>query len=196
MNRKFLNILVWFLVPLLLWWALRQVSFKEVGAALSHLTLVQIVSLVGLNLLIFLLISGRWWLITRRQGYHLPFAKMVLYRLAAFGFSYYTPGPQLGGLPLQVHLLHKHNAVPAAAAVAGVTLDKLIDLSINFPIAFCRHYSQPPIIIFPDFGISSSFCFLPTFLFPCALILLACGSNPILAETTVKLSARAQCRSG
>jgi glycosyltransferase 2 family protein len=131
---KPLKLLIWLLVPLLLWWALREVSFNQVGFALSRLTLSQITLLIGLNLLIFFLFSSRWWLISYQQGYRLPYHKLVLYRLAAFGFSYYTPGPQLGGLPLQVHLLSKRHSLPPSAALTSVTLDKLVELSVNFTV--------------------------------------------------------------
>ena len=46
--------------------------------------------------------------------------------------TYFTPGPQFGGEPLQVRLLQKRQNIPTTTAVASVTLDKLIELLINF----------------------------------------------------------------
>lgn len=128
--------LLWLIVPFLITWAFRDVSFYEVSLVLRRLSLTQVAILIGLNLVIILLFSSRWWLISRHQGHVLPYMNLVYYRLAAFGISYYTPGPQFGGEPLQVHLLRRRHQVPMEAAVAGVTLDKLLELSVNFTILF------------------------------------------------------------
>jgi uncharacterized protein (TIRG00374 family) len=82
--------------------------------------------------LIFLLFSSRWWLILRTQGFSQPYLALSGYRLAAFGVTYFTPGTQLGGEPLQVHLLHRRGEVPISTAVASVTLEKLLELLANF----------------------------------------------------------------
>jgi uncharacterized protein (TIRG00374 family) len=52
--------------------------------------------------------------------------------LAAFGVSYFTPGPHFGGEPLQVYLVRRRHGVPGSAAVAAVTLDKLLEMLVNF----------------------------------------------------------------
>jgi uncharacterized protein (TIRG00374 family) len=76
--------------------------------------------------------NGRWWLILRRQGHPIPYLTLTGYRLAGAGLSYFTPGPQFGGEPLQVLLIERNYQVPRATAVAAVALDKTLELIVNF----------------------------------------------------------------
>ena len=54
-----------------------------------------------------------------------------LYRLAGFGFAYFTPGPRVGGEPVQVILAERRSGVPRDAAIASVALDRMLDASMN-----------------------------------------------------------------
>jgi uncharacterized protein (TIRG00374 family) len=116
----------------LLAWALRDLPFQEIGATLQRLTPLQWLALFILNGLIFLLFSSRWWLILRSQGYRLPYLALSGYRLSAFSISYFTPGTQFGGEPLQVYWLQNRHAVPGPQALAAVALDKLFEMMANF----------------------------------------------------------------
>ena len=113
---------------LLLLWVFQTVSFAELWRSLSRLGLGQLVALAVLNGLILVSMSGRWWLILRAQGYTVPYLTLTGYRLAAFGVSYFTPGPQFGGEPLQVYLVRRHHGVPGSTAemsIAGVLMNVL-----------------------------------------------------------------------
>jgi uncharacterized protein (TIRG00374 family) len=123
---------LWLAVLLLLLWIFRSVSLQQVWQVLSRLSPGQILALVLANGLVLVTMSGRWWLVLRAQGHPVPYFTLAGYRLAAFGVSYFTPGPHFGGEPLQVYLLRRHHRVPGSAAVAGVTLDKLLELLVNF----------------------------------------------------------------
>ena len=111
---------------------LRRVPLDQVGAALRGLALWQIVVLLALNVLIVLSFSGRWWLILRALGQRVPYVRLSAHRLGAFGVSYFTPGTQFGGEPLQVYLIDEGHAAPLAIAITSVTLDKTIELLVNF----------------------------------------------------------------
>ncbi len=124
--------LVWIVALPFLWWALRQIPVGDIWSTLSALTLGQLLILAGINLVVLLLFTSRWWLILRSLGYRLPFISLIAYRLAGFGISYFTPGPQIGGEPLQVHLTRERHAVPAPTAVAAVSMDKILELLSNF----------------------------------------------------------------
>ena len=123
---------LWLAVLLLLLWVLQTVSLRQVWQVLGGLSLWQILVLILANGLVLITMSGRWWLILRAQGHPVPYFTLAGYRLAAFGVSYFTPGPQFGGEPLQVYLVRGHHRVPGSLAVAGVTLDKLLELLVNF----------------------------------------------------------------
>ncbi|MGW8250201.1 MAG: flippase-like domain-containing protein, partial [Anaerolineales bacterium] len=124
--------LIWLLALPALWWVVRSIPLEEIWSTLDHLALWQIGALVVLNLIILLLFTSRWWLVLRVLGYRLPLISLVGYRLAGFGISYFTPGPQFGGEPLQIQLTRQKHKVPTAAAVAAVSLDKLLELLTNF----------------------------------------------------------------
>jgi glycosyltransferase 2 family protein len=124
--------LVWIVALPFLWWTLRQIPVGDIWSTLSALTLGQLLFLAGINLVILLLFTSRWWLILVSLGYRLPFISLIAYRLAGFGISYFTPGPQFGGEPLQVHLTRERHAVPAPSALAAVSMDKILELLSNF----------------------------------------------------------------
>ena len=125
------HLLVALPVVILFWWAVRDVPLRAVVSILRSLSPQALVLLILLNTLIVGLFGGRWWLILCAQGYRIAFHKLVAYRLAAFGVAYFTPGPQIGGEPLQVHLLNRRHAVSGADAIASVTLDKVLEGSAN-----------------------------------------------------------------
>jgi len=117
---------------ILLWWALRTVPFIEIWNALKQLRLWQIGVLFGLNILVLLAMTARWWVILRAENPQIPFLQLVRYRLAVFGLSYFTPGPQVGGEPLQVIYLQRNHGVTFARATAAVIVDKLLEFLANF----------------------------------------------------------------
>jgi uncharacterized protein (TIRG00374 family) len=131
-KRRLLTLLPWVIAPLLLVWVLRAVPLEEALATLRQLSLVELIGLMLLNVLVLLTFSGRWWIILRSQGHHIPYLRLAGYRLAAFGVTYFTPGPQFGGEPVQVYLPEKRDGVPRSTAVAAVTLDKTLELLVNF----------------------------------------------------------------
>lgn len=124
--------LVWLAVPLLLWFSLRGVPLMDIGNTLRNVTVWQLAVLVIFNLGVLFLFALRWQLILSAFGTTVSIGRVLAYRLAGFGLSYFTPGPQFGGEPLQVLLLNRREAVPAAVAVTSVILDKLLELLANF----------------------------------------------------------------
>ena len=125
-------LLLWGLAALLLYLALRGIPFAQVTGVLGSLTGGEIAALAALNLLILVLLTLRWWMLQRSLGWPVPLGALLAYRLAGFAVSYFTPGPQFGGEPLQVHLLHSRRGVPLQTAIAAVFTDRLIDLLANF----------------------------------------------------------------
>jgi uncharacterized protein (TIRG00374 family) len=131
-KKRLFSFLLWAIVVLLFWWAWRDITLSEIVEALSHFTPLPIGILLFLNALIILLFSSRWWLIVHALGYHVPYFALTKYRLASFGVSYFTPGPQFGGEPLQVYFLRARHQVPTETALASVSLDKILEMLANF----------------------------------------------------------------
>jgi uncharacterized protein (TIRG00374 family) len=118
----------------LLWIALRDVSWAELGRVLSQLRAWQLIVILVVNAAMILLFALRWFLILRSQGHTIPYVDIARYRLAAFAISYFTPGQHFGGEPLQVILLQRKHKVETATAVASVALDKAMELFANFAV--------------------------------------------------------------
>jgi uncharacterized protein (TIRG00374 family) len=132
MNRqRFLRLLPWLFGAALLALIVRAVSLEEIVATLRQLQWWQILVLIVANALVLLTITGRWWVLLNGLGHTLPFRPLFIYRLAAFGLSYFTPGPHVGGEMLQVLMVEKAHRVPRSDSLAAVALDKAIEFSVN-----------------------------------------------------------------
>lgn len=165
--------LLWLGVPLLLVWALRGISLTDAWLVLARIGPAQIGILALVNGLVVLTLSGRWWLILRAQGYSLPYLTLAGYRLAAFGVSYFTPGPQFGGEPWQVFFLQRRHRVPRSSAIAAVTLDKTLELLSNFTFLLGGVICVIKCQVLPDLGGSSAI--------PLAFVLLALPAGFLVA---------------
>jgi uncharacterized protein (TIRG00374 family) len=115
----------------LVWLAASSVSLADAWRSLRQLQLAQLAILIGLNGLVLVMMNARWWLILRLQGYPLSFWRLMGARLAGFSVSYFTPGMQFGGEPVQVFWLQARADVPRATATAAITLDKTIELLVS-----------------------------------------------------------------
>ena len=118
---------------LLLTWSLRQISWRGMWAHLSEFSWQALITLVLLNLVVLVALTVRWREFVRTLPVSIGFSSLLQARLAAFAVSYFTPGPQFGGEPMQVIALHARGA-PASAAAATVALDKLVELLTNFTV--------------------------------------------------------------
>ena len=133
MNRQRLfKLLFWLAALALLISVLLSVPLGDTVESLRRLTWQQVLLLIAINGLVLALFNARWWAILRGQGYRLPFRALFGYRLATFGMSYFTPGPHFGGEPLQVLLVEKEQQTPRSTAIAAMTLDKSLELLVNF----------------------------------------------------------------
>ncbi|MFZ0391549.1 MAG: flippase-like domain-containing protein, partial [Calditrichia bacterium] len=119
--------LIYLLIPLLLWWALKDAPFTAIWNILQGFSAGEIVILFLLNFLILVILAFRWWVLLRVIGQRVPFRFILLYRLAGIGISYFTPGPQIGGEALQVWLLKKRSRVATSQALLSVSLDKVAE---------------------------------------------------------------------
>jgi glycosyltransferase 2 family protein len=123
---------VYFVLAVLLYFALRTVPLDEIWNTIGQLQLWQVGTLLGLNLFIYALITLRWWIIVRAENRAIPYFPLLLVRIAVFGVSYFTFGPHVGGEPLQVFYLQRKYRLTFTHATASVIMDKLLELLANF----------------------------------------------------------------
>jgi uncharacterized membrane protein YbhN (UPF0104 family) len=132
-NRRRVARFFWLgLLAVVLVWALKNAPLPEIWALLQQLHIWQLGALLAFNSVILLLITSRWWIILRAENGRVPMHRLFGYRLAAFGLSYFTPGPQVGGEPLQVVYLQCFHRLTYARATATVIIDKLLEFMANF----------------------------------------------------------------
>ena len=123
---------VYFILTVLLYFALRNAPLAEIRSALNRLKLWQIASLVFINIFVYLLVTLRWWIIIRAERKTIAYFPLVLVRVAVFGVSYFTLGPQVGGEPLQVLYLQRKYGMTYTRATSTVIMDKLLEFLANF----------------------------------------------------------------
>lgn len=116
----------------LLYFALRNAPLKEIFQTLQQLQLWQVIILLLINIAIYALITLRWWIIVRAESRAVPYLPFLAVRMAVFGVSYFTLGPQVGGEPLQVLYLQRKYGLTYTRATASVIMDKLLEFLANF----------------------------------------------------------------
>ena len=118
----------------LLLWVGRTISLRAALATLAQLSPSDLLLLGIVNLLVLGTFAGRWWLLLRAQGQHVPYWRLLGYRITAFAISYFTPGAHFGGEPYQIYAVSRWHGAPAPISIAAVTLDKLLEMLINFAV--------------------------------------------------------------
>jgi len=131
--QKWISRSLWFFIlATLLYFALRNAPLLDIWKALKQLQLYQVVVILVINAIVISLMTTRWWIIVRAENPSVPFLPLIGYRLSVFGLSYFTPGPQVGGEPLQVLYLQKNHGLSYARATSAVIMDKLLEFLVNF----------------------------------------------------------------
>ena len=124
-------IAVYSLLAILLYFALRNAPLTDIWGTLRKLHLWQIFALLGLNVIIYILVTLRWWLIVHAEKRDISFLPLLAARVAVFGVSYFTFGPQVGGEPLQVLVLQRNYGMTYTRATSTVVMDKLLEFLAN-----------------------------------------------------------------
>lgn len=124
--------LFWLLLIPVIFLVARILPWQAITQTLLSLTIAEVAVLLAVNALILLLFCARWWLVLRGYGYPVPYFRLSGYRMAGFSISYFTPGTQFGGEPLQAYLVQSRHAIPTSTAIAAVSVDKLLELFTNF----------------------------------------------------------------
>ena len=132
MRKHLPRLLLLLLLAALLYFALRNAPLTEIWSTLRQLRLWQIAALMGVNAGIYALVTFRWWIITQAEAKRVPYFPLLLVRVAVFGVSYFTLGPQVGGEPLQVLALRHRYGLTYTRATATVLMDKLLEFLANF----------------------------------------------------------------
>lgn len=149
-------LVVYLVLGLLLYFALRHAPFAEIWNILKGLQLSQIGLLLIINAVVIACMTARWWIIVRAENPSVPFFPLIGYRLSVFGVSYFTLGPQVGGEALQVLYLQRNHGLSFARATSAVIMDKLFEFLVNFLLIGIGVWSIIRVGLFADNGIRLS----------------------------------------
>lgn len=182
--RKTLLRLLWILLlAALLYWALKNAPLTEIWSAISQLQLWQVATLIGINAGIYALVTLRWWIVTHADAKQVPYLHLLAVRVAVFGVSYFTLGPQVGGEPLQVLALRHHYGLTYTRATSTVLMDKLLEFLANFVLLAIGLASVLQVDILPAKGSLSAVSLFGLAILlvwpPTHIILLQRGRHPL-----------------
>lgn len=142
--------LFWLIAVVLVVWVVSQVPWGDVLDLLTSLTLLQIGLLVLVNVLFTVTLGARAWVLLRASGQRVPLRATTAYWLAGFAFSFFTPGPQLSGAPLEVYLLQRDYPVESATATAAITVSKLLEGVVNAGFLVFTFFAIVNLGFFPE----------------------------------------------
>ena len=131
---QWIMLLLWLLALALVGWTLTQLPLEAIGQTMQALTWPQWLAWGGVNVLIILLGTERWHVLTRLLGLPVKFLPLLLIRQAGQTVSFITPGPQFGGEPLQIYWLYKRCGIAIHSAVLALGMDRFFELWINFSV--------------------------------------------------------------
>jgi uncharacterized protein (TIRG00374 family) len=132
MRKTLLRFLWILLLAALLYFALRKAPLVEIWATLQQLQLWQVGFILTINTIFYLFATLRWWIIVEAENKHVTFWPLFLVRVAVFGISYFTLGPQVGGEALQILVLRQKYKLSYTHATAAVLMDKLLEFMVDF----------------------------------------------------------------
>ncbi len=106
---------------------MRGVHGTAVFATLARLRLHHLLILIAVNILVIFCFVFRWWLLLYSRNRLLSPLRLLRYWLIGFAFSYFLPGPQMGGGILQIYFLQRHDDISTGLATATVTTSKVLE---------------------------------------------------------------------
>ena len=91
MNKRLLSRgLIIIVLLVLLYFALRHAPLIQIWNTLHQLQLWQIVLILAIDLIIYLFVTARWWLIVQAENKNISYLPMIGVRVSVFGISYFT----------------------------------------------------------------------------------------------------------
>lgn len=133
-SAKTIALATWLLSFLLAGYIFSQLPPTDFLQAIELLRMTDWATLLGINLAVLILLATRWLILIRALGLNISLLQILGVRQAGAMISFVTPGPQLGGEPLQVYWLWRRYLVPGPTAVLAVGLDRFFELFVNFSV--------------------------------------------------------------
>lgn len=130
---KLFRYLLWPWVLVISTWVLYQLPLANIKLSIAALSWQDWFAWILLNSLIIYLGSLRWWLLLNLLQVHVHLRSLICIRQAGQAISFISPGPQVGGEPLQLFWLNKCG-VSWQKAFLSLGLDRFFELFINLSV--------------------------------------------------------------
>ena len=130
------NSLIWFTAGLLIILTILELPIGDMLARIHAISISVWTTLFLVNLVILFLAVKRWQLLSEMFDIEIPFAYLFMIRQAGNTISYVTPGPQLGGEPLQAYWLNNGRGISMDITLALIGADRFLEIFINLSILF------------------------------------------------------------
>jgi len=112
-------------------------NIKDVSKVLFSLSLPHFLIVLAIFLSEVLLITCRWGIILKSQGYHIPLNKLFPAKTSCYAISYLTPFSRLGGEPIRAYILKKKAGVPFLKGFETTIEDKMIEFTSTMVFVIC-----------------------------------------------------------
>jgi uncharacterized protein (TIRG00374 family) len=145
-------------------------DWRAVWNDLQQITLVELVIFFLVAATSQSIMTWRWRIILKSQGYTVSYWRLWFYRMSGYGVSYITP-TQVGGEPARIYLLNENHGIRLSQATASVLLDKLLELSafvafVSTGVIVCSFTTLIPHgTLYPLIGLLAAFVILISFIF-------------------------------
>jgi uncharacterized protein (TIRG00374 family) len=165
----------------LYWLAFRDIALRNYFMALGSWSNKEILLLAIVNVWIIFAMCIRLWMILKRCGVTVSIGHLAVYRIASNAISYITPGPHVGGEPLQILGLIRNHRLTSELAFASVITDRVVEMVANLTL-IC--IGSLYLMLFASLGasISSQVMALPLLVLIAVCVLLkmvAVGRRPL-----------------
>ena len=135
-KRAIINTLIWVTAAALVVFTVQELPISEMIERIHAIPISVWVTLFLINLVILFLAVKRWQLLSEMFDIEIPFASLFMIRQAGNTISYVTPGPQLGGEPLQAYWLNNGRGISMDITLALIGADRFLEIFINLSILF------------------------------------------------------------
>lgn len=112
-------------------------NITEVSKAVFSLPFYQFLIVLAIFLVNVLLVTYRWKIILKAQGYDIPFKKAFPAKVGCYAISYLTPFSRLGGEPIRAYIIKKKANVPFLKGFETTIEDKMIEFTSTIVFDIC-----------------------------------------------------------
>lgn len=195
-HYRLIGLVLWLVAFALVGWVLSQMPLDSIAQTMTALTWSDWLGWAGINLVVILISTERWHVLTRMLQLPVTFMQLLLIRQAGQTVSFITPGPQFGGEPLQIWWLFKRFGIAVHSAVLALGLDRFYELWVNFAVLILGvALLLTPVAALPAMSESANWLEVLSILFVIVLIMTLIGwailRRPLwISQRTEKLAQR------